>query len=210
MSPSRIFLNFIKLALGTGAAVAISIFGTLSLSYCRSDAPSGGPGMIVTFVSTIEGTHIYFDKSTLPDGREFPNGGSIGYAKDPLNGGKTEGAAPDGRQLPEYVDFSWQEVPNDTRPEEPIENKKYWEQRLAYMRTLPIKHERVPIRSRIPPEIIDEVVESNRRKKPGKLSDKALWVYFIWTKQGIKFHWRLWYRPEVGPDSYPSEGGDDL
>jgi hypothetical protein len=53
-------------------------------------------------------------------------------------------------------------------------------------------------------------VDSKRRKQPGKLSDKALWVYFIWTKQGIKFHWRLWYRPGVGPDSYPREGGDDI
>lgn len=156
--------------------------------------------MIVTYVSTIENVSIDIKTARLPSGKEFPNARSFGFAKNPLDGGKTEGAAPDSRPLPEWIDFEWSEPPS---PENPMQS-------LEEYRALPRKTQRVLIRSRVPQGIVDEVLESKRHKKPNKLSDKALWIYLVWTKQGIKFHWRLWYRPEVGPDSYPREGGDEL
>jgi hypothetical protein len=171
--------------------------------------------MIVTSVSTIEGVRIHVKNSILPDGKEFPNAGSFGYARNPLDGGATEGAAPDGRQLPEWVEFSWKEPPNllvqkDLQPGPPEAIAEENARVAGIFKLLPIKTQRVLIRSRVPQDIEDEVMESNRRKQPGSLADKALRIYFIWTEEGIKFHWRLWYRPEAGPSSYPREGGDEI
>jgi hypothetical protein len=156
--------------------------------------------MIVTYVNTIENVSISVESAHLPDGNIFANAGSFGYAKNPLNGGATERAAPDGRQLPEWIDFEWSEPPSPKNPMQSMEE----------YRALPRKTQRVYIRNRVPQDIIDEVRESNRQKKPHELSEKAIWIHLVWTKQGIKFHWRLWYRPEVGPASFPREGGDEL
>lgn len=156
--------------------------------------------MVITYVSTIKNAQIHVEKSSLPNGNDFPNAGSFGYAKNPFDGGKTEGAAPDGRQLPEWIDFEWSELPSPGDPTLTLEE----------LRAFPRKRQRVPIRARVPQDVISEVIESNQRKRPGKLSEKALWIYFVWTKEGIKMHWQLWYRPEVGAPSYPREGGDDI
>lgn len=156
--------------------------------------------MIVTYVSNIKGVSISVKSARLGNGKEFPNSGAFGYAEDVLAGGKTEGVAPDGRQLPDWVEFEWSQPP---APEDPAQS-------LEEYRALPRKKQRVFVLSRIPHDVIDEVLVSNRRQRPGKLSDKALWIYFVWTEQGIKFHWRLWYRPAIGASSFPREGGDAI
>lgn len=204
-------LNFTKISLGIIAAICISIFGTLALSRCESTASIVGPGMIVTYVSSIRDKRIYINNSRLPDGKDFPTAGSFGYARDPLGGGATEGAAPDGRRLPEYIDFSWQEAKYPAEEQDPsLSVTEATAQVIAKFKALPTKEQRVYVRERVPQDVIDEVTESNRRKQPGKLSDKALWIYFVWTDDGIKLRWRLWYRPEIGAPSFPREGGDPL
>lgn len=200
MKPIKILRDGIKILIGIVVAICVSIFGTMGLSKCDSSAPSAGPGMIVTYVSTIEGVSISVKNARLPNGKEFPNAGSFGYAKDPLAGGATEGATPDGRQLPEWIDFEWAQPP---APEDPT-------QTIEEYRALPRKTQRVFVRNRVPQDVIDEVIDSNRRQQPGKLSDKALWIYFVWTEDGIKLRWRLWYRPEIGASSFPREGGEQL
>lgn len=200
MKPINILSNAIKIFIGTVAAIYVTIFGTMQLSKGESNARSAGPGMIVTYVSTIKGVSVSVKNARLPNGKEFPNSGTFGYAEDILAGGKTEGAAPDGRQLPEWIEFEWSQPP---APEDP-------RQTLEEYRALPRKTQRVFVRNRVPQDVIDEVIESNRRQQNGRLSDKALWIYFIWTDDGIKLHWRLWYRPAVGAPSFPREGGDPL
>jgi hypothetical protein len=211
VKPLTIALNTFKILIGAAAAIAISVFGTLALSQCDSDAPSGGPGMIVTYGSTIVGVRIHIGGARLPNEADFPNAGSFGYAENPLDGGATEGAAPDGRSLPEWVEFSWRELPYpfpEHSSSQHLDDSN--EQFMKRYNAFPVKKQRVIIRSRVPQNVIDEVVDSNRRKRPNELPDKALRIYFIWTEQGIKFHWRLWYRPEGRPDSYPREGGDAI
>lgn len=211
MKSANVLFGRLNFSIGVAAAVLVSIVGTLAISQWGAPVPSNGPGMIVTYVSTIQGVRIYMDSSRLPGGKDFPNAGSFGYAKDPLAGGATEGAAPDGRHLPEYVDFSWQERKYPAPEQDStLSIAEANAEMLAEFKSLPIKAQRVLIRSRVPQEVVDQVMESNRQKKPGKLAEKALWIYFVWTEQGIKLHWRLWCRPENGPTSFPLEGGDEL
>ncbi len=106
------------------------------------------------------------------------------------------GAAPDGRELPDWVEFTWREPPY------PADEK----QSLDEYRALPQHTSRVPVRSRVPQDAIDEVIESNRRTERGKLPDKMLWVYFIWYEDGIKFRWKL----KSDCCGLLREGGDEL
>lgn len=72
---------------------------------------------------------------------------------------------------------------------------------------LTIKTQRVLISSRIPPEIIQEAIDSRAHIQKGQgLPEKSLWIYFIWTDDGIKFRWDLYCtKPCV-----TKEGGDDI
>ncbi len=170
-----------------------------------------GPGMTVTYYGTMKNVSIFIKNAQLPSGKEFPTAVSFGYAKNALVGGKTEGAAPDGRQLPEWLDFEWQEIPYPFLKQGPNQSYNEFSKLIdAQNRTLPVKAQRVLIRSRVPEDVVDEVIESNRNRPLHKLSEKSLWVEFIWTDSGIKFHWRLWYRPDGGLQSFPREGGDDI
>lgn len=92
MSPNRLILaGLVLLGCLTGIIAAF---------------PSVGPGMMVTYNSAIKDTLVYFENARLPDGTAFPHAGHLGGKsrpnENPLNGGATEGAAPDGR-MPLYI-----------------------------------------------------------------------------------------------------------
>ena len=196
----KILLNTIYLVLGSIVAVAISIGGTLALSLCSAETANPGPGMNLTFASTIGAVSINIKSARLPDGKEFPNAGSFGYAENPLLGSKTMGAAPDGRQLPEWVDFVWSEPPN---PEDPS-------QTLEQYRALPQKTRRVLIRNRIPQEVVDEVTEASRHPVKRYGTEKSLEIDLVWTSQGIRLRWRIWHKPQFNDQYYSHEGGDEI
>ncbi|QNA89452.1 hypothetical protein G4G28_14980 [Massilia sp. Dwa41.01b] len=153
-----------------------------------------GPGMVLHFASLKEGVTVACRGGNLPGGNRFPGPGAIGRTKDWLNNGKTEGAAPDGRQLPEWVEFEWKEY---------VDEKEYSREELL---ALPVHVERIIIRDRVPQDVIDEATRSRREAAPGKLPDKTLWLNFVWTDGGIKFHWRL-ESPKV-PGYVLRSGGD--
>lgn len=155
-----------------------------------------GPGMVLHFASLKKGVMISSRGGRLPNGTRFPGSGGLGYTKDWLLGGATEGAVPDGRQLPEWVEFEWTEHLND---------KEYV---LEELRALPVHVQRVIIRGRVPQDVIDEVMRSKREAKPGKLPEKSLWLYFVWTDAGIKFHWRL--ESPRAPGYMLRSGGDTI
>ena len=145
---------------------------------CATPAMNG-PGMIVTFRNVINGKALLFDKAISANGTVFPNPGSLGPEKNSMQGGKTEGAAPDGRMLPEWIEFSWVEIEYHAR---------YSRDQLLGM---PVKKGRVQVRDRVPQDVVGEVIESNRRRERSKTPDKMLWVYFIWYENDIKFRWEL-------------------
>ena len=103
---------------------------------------------------------------------------------------------PDGRELPEWVEFEWSEPPY---PEDP-------KQTLEEYRALPRKTARVPVRSRVPQDVVEEVLEAKRRRKPHQLPEKMLDVYFIWTEAGVKFRWGVGTRGGMTL----REGGDAI
>ncbi|MDP3670958.1 MAG: hypothetical protein Q8R69_14860 [Telluria sp.] len=182
-------------------------------------APAVGPGMTVTYNSAIKDMEVTIENARLPDGGAFPHGGGIGGKsrpnENPLNGGKTMGAAPDGRQLPEYIDFEWRESalePPDPTPMDPFSQaRKDWETKMmAEFYTHPIKKQRVFIRSRVPVELVNKVIEANRHTVKGHVTEASIGVYFIWTDYGIKLRWQIWHRPAFNGQYYSDEGGDEI
>ena len=165
--------------------------------------------MIVTFTSLTQGRSISVKSARLPNGKPFSNPGSIGGIRPAnwRNSGKTFGASGDNRELPEWVEFEWQEpgYPSLRRSDYPSRQEfaKAVEEKF---RDLPIKTERVFVRDRVPQDVIQQVIQSRRDAPTGKLPDKKLWVYFVWTDLGIKFHWRL----ISGSSTELRSGGDDL
>ena len=155
---------------------------------------SGGPGMTVTFRNVIKGKEILVRNAVSSSGNRFSNPGGLGPETDPLRGGATENAAPDGRALPEWIEFEWTE---------PIYRRDYTREQLL---GLPVKKARVLVRDRVPPDVIDEVMESNRKREPHKLPEKSLQLYFIWYESGIKFRWEL----RKGCCDVLRAGGDDV
>lgn len=154
-----------------------------------------GPGMVLHFASLKEGVVVVCREGKLPSGKRLPGPGALARTKDWLAGGATESAAPDGRQLPEWVEFEWTEH---------VSGKEYGAEEL---KALPVHVERVVIRERVPQDVIDEVIRSRRETQPGKLPDKSLWLNFVWTASGIKFHWRLESR-KAAPEYLLRSGGD--
>ena len=206
----KILLNTIYLVLGSIAAVAISIGGTLALSQCSAETANPGPGMNLTFASTVGGVSIDIKSARLPDGKEFPNAGSFGYAKNPLLGSKTMGAAPDGRDLPEWIDFEWQE-PQYPWNKRPGQSEDEWTEEVhaAYL-NLPVKTQRVLIRNRIPQEVVDEITEASRHPVKRYGTEKSLAINLVWTSQGIRLRWRIWHKPQFNDQYYSHEGGDEI
>lgn len=151
-----------------------------------------GPGMTVTFRNVVKGKTVDVIDAVSSGGVRFPKPGSLTPSISAFHGGATEGAAPDGREVPEWVEFTWQERSYPSLRQEnfssPEEFNKAIEEKL---RNSPVKTRRVLVRDRVPSDVIDEVTESNRKREPNKLAEKSLWVYFIWHESGIKFYWEL-------------------
>ena len=159
---------------------SLVIFAAFLAGLCACATPSHqGPGMTVTFNNGLKGKSILFDRAVTASGMRFPDPGFLAPDTNPLRGGKTMGAAPDSRELPEQVEFTWRET------------KYQGDYTYEQLKALPRKTARVTVRSRIPQDVVDEVMESNLKRQPHKLAEKSLWVYFIWYESGIKFRWEL-------------------
>jgi hypothetical protein len=160
---------------------------------CAALRSQQGPGMIVTFSNGIKGKKVDVLRARTANGVFFPTPGSLGPDKNPMTGGATMGAAPDGRALPQWVEFEWKvwPYPYPDMPAEPVALQVWSDGVHALSRSLPIQTARVAVQSRVPQDVIDEVLASNRQRAPNALSDKMLWVYFIWYETGIKLRWKL-------------------
>jgi hypothetical protein len=162
---------------------------------------------------------VNIKSARLSDGSAFPNAGGLSGASalngNPLAGGATMGGAPDGRDLPEYVDFEWRESPRSSPDPTPMDASsqahKDWEKKMMddfYSR--PIKKQRVFIRSRIPAEVVNAVIEADRHTPRHQLTPASIDVFFIWTDYGIKLRWQIWHRPSSGVQYYSHQGGDEI
>ncbi|MCC7680288.1 hypothetical protein [Janthinobacterium sp. FW305-128] len=175
---------------------------------CSVTRSQDGTGMIVTFSNGIKGKKVDVLRARTANGVFFPTPGSLGPDKNPMTGGATMGAAPDGRELPQWVEFEWQvwPYPYPDRPSDPVARQVWSDGVHAMSRSLPIQSARVAVQSRVPQDVIDEVLASNRQRAPNALPDKMLWVYFIWYETGIKLRWKL----KSSCCGLLREGGDEL
>ena len=140
--------------------------------------------MTVTYSGLKPRTTIYMVSATQSNGQPFPHGGAFGRL---LKGngprmwarGKTMGTSGDERELPEWIEFKWQQSPYGK------------EHTLEQINAMPIHSQRVMVRARVPQDVVEEVIESHRRLKNNSLPDRRLHVYFVWTDEGIKLVWEL-------------------
>ncbi|HEX8886478.1 MAG TPA: hypothetical protein VF797_18475 [Noviherbaspirillum sp.] len=186
-------------------------FASLVLPSCSSVQTVGGAGMIMNYGSTMEGRSADIRTITFPSGKRMIYGLTVTGGRKPNwrhAVGTTEGMSGDTRGIPEWLDFEWRE------PSYPGLKMKDFPSDEAYSKAvsekyskLTTKTQRVFIKSRIPPEVVHEAIESRLHVQKGQgLPEKSLWIYFIWTDDGIKFRWDLYCtKPCV-----TKEGGDEV
>lgn len=157
-----------------------AILATILLFFTGcAGASVSAPGMIVHFGNDTMGKSIILRRSVSSSGLPFSNPGAISPSSDPLEDGKVMGAAPDGRSLPEWVEFTWFET------EYPETINRSFEQLSA----LPNKIARISVRERIPVDVVNSVVRSKGQPILKGRPPLKLWVYFIWSESSIKFRW---------------------
>ena len=205
-------MKYRRLALA-GLAILTCVVGFVKISFPTE------PGMTITYSNTIKGTDINIKSSRLSDGSAFPNPGGLSGAsipnENPLSGGATMGGAPDGRDLPEYVDFEWRESPRsppDPTPMDPSSQAhKDWEKKMMDdFYSQPIKKQRVFIRDRVPADVVTAAIEANRDALKHQLAPASIEIFFIWTDYGIKLRWQIWHRPASEIQYYSHQGGDEI
>ena len=200
--------------------LSLGVLAVVSSGGCQALRRNAtGPGMMLVYGSVVDGRSAYVRSATLPDGRPFADPGSVGgrFRKGQTwkRGGvsATMAASGDRRGLPEWVEFVWQEpsYPGLRFQDFPTREDfdKAHDEKFA---KLPLKTQRVYIKSRVPQEVVDEVIASKRAAKPGKVADKTLWVYIFWTPDGIQMRWAMMDQ-NASPGGFGAvvkEGGDDL
>lgn len=183
------------------------------------EGSSDGPGMILEYGNLITGRSIVVKSAVLPDGKPFMDPGALGgsglnkkrptWREMPT---KIMGASGDHRGLPEWVEFAWQEPAYPGKKPEDFPDREAF---ALYVKesydNLPVQRERLHIRSRVPEEVVREVVASKRQASKGKLAGKTLWIYIFWTIDGMKMRWEMTARAGSGGfGPVIKQGGDDL
>ncbi|MES2319826.1 MAG: hypothetical protein V4631_20295 [Pseudomonadota bacterium] len=177
------------------AILMVALIGSGGCATRSAEGP-GGPGMIVHFGNALKGRSVQFRSARTSNAIPFPNPGGLSPSSKPLEQGAVMGAAPDGRELPEWIDFTWVEAEyGSTAPFVLEEHRK-----------LPIKSGRVLIRQRIPADVVAEVLASHRGQAANGRKDLRLWVFLIWREDKIAMRWNL----EQGCCDVLRSGGDDI
>ena len=167
----------------------------LLLNGCAMRPPQG-PGMTVHFGNGIPGKALIIRDAQTSTGQRFANPGSLAPSRDPYHGGKVMGAAPDGRSLPDWVAFTW------FRTDYPDSIAQTREELSAPT----VETEKVAVRDRIPQDVIDNIVRSNKLRGSANAPDLGLWVYFVWFDTGIKLSWTV----KDGCCTVVSSGGEPI
>lgn len=200
---------------------SLLVFGVLAGTGCQSfGQDTDGPGMTLEYGGLIDDKSISIKSAKLPDGKPFTNPGSIGgfgikkwrtWRNVPT---KVMAASGDHRGLPEWVEFTWQEPAYPGLKYKDFPTREAFDQ--AYEEKyakLPFQKQRVDIKRRVPQSVVDEVVDSKREAKPGKVANKTLWLYIFWTPDGVKMRWAMRDQAVGSPGGFGDvvhEGGDDL
>ena len=178
---------------------------------CSSMQTVDGPGMITSYGSMMNGRSANIRTITFPSGKKTISNITVRGGRKPNwrhAVGTTEGMSGDTRGVPEWLDFEWREPSYPGLEPEDFPSKEAYSKAVSEKYSkLTTKTQRVFISSRIPPQIIQEAIDSRAHIRQGQgLPEKSLWIYFIWTDDGIKFRWDLYCtKPCV-----TKEGGDQI
>jgi len=165
----------------------------LLLTGCSGQQALAGISVIHTLSNFKTGTKIVVRGGLTDRGKSLALGGVLRSASNPYLGATSGGLGKE-NDLPEWVEIRWKEV----KPELDISSRDYdalddaarKEHDKKYV-ALPMKSARVAIRGRIPVSVIEELKRAPPDRERSGLPLKALWVYFIWTKEGLKMRWEI-------------------
>lgn len=166
---------------------------TLLLAGCASQQEPSGISVIRTLANYKTETTIVVRGGVTDSGTPLGLGGVLRSASNPYLGATSGGLGKE-KELPEWIEIQWKEV----RPELDISSREYDAldntERKEHGRkyaAIPMKSARVAIRGRIPISVIEELKRTPSDRERSGLPLKALWVYFIWTKEGLKMRWEV-------------------
>lgn len=170
------------------------VFVIFSSMFTAKSIAADGPGMVVSFSNVVPGTTVSIYEAKTASGQPFARPGSLAPGRIPLKNMKTSGGSSDTRELPEWAEFSWWE----------------WEYKRSYTKEeldrAPSYKRRVPIRDRVPQDVVDEVLASNQAAKKDAPPEKYLELIFVWYPGETRVRWALWSRHSGKLRS----GGDEM
>jgi hypothetical protein len=145
------------------------------------------------------------------NGTFFPGSPGLAYTDRPISGGEYLAAFESEPELPEWVDLRWALFPPAAiSPKSGESDVAYHWRSIAFYSAFPRKNERILIRSRIPQDVRDEITDATRNAEPHKVASSVIYLYFVWTDNGIKLHWRLKRSRPDGTFIGVREGGDEI
>ena len=191
--------------------ILLASLAALALVACGFMQTVDGPGMITSYGSMMNGRSANILTIIFPSGKKTISNITVRGSRKPgwrQAAGTTEGMSGDTRGIPEWLDFEWREPSYPGLEPEDFSSKEAYSKAVSEKYSkLTTKTQRVFIKSRIPPEVVHEAIESRLHVQKGQgLPEKSLWIYFVWTDDGIKFRWDLYCtKPCV-----TKEGGDEI
>lgn len=180
----------------------MALIGCLILG---AGAQARGIAVKTTLINYQSGSVILLQDGLTDRGKLLP----FSMTMQPSNQLKTgaTSASVARESLPEWIDVKWQELAPARYVSSTAWYKLSESERDAYTQEcedLPLKSARIEIRNRIPTSVIAELEQAPPDPERANLPSKSLWLYFIWTRDGVKFRWEA----TRGCCTLLQEGGD--
>ncbi len=150
------------------------------------------PQVEVTYIGAVIDGAIIVNEARQSDGQEYPHELGFGNGASSFNHVDIADTARHDGQLPEWVEFKWQETSYPALRAGAGDASERYEHAMPKQRlALPYKTQRVQVRERVPRELVKQIIDEHQKIAPYQTADTTLALFFLWTEAGIKFHWQL-------------------
>lgn len=173
--------------------IRIAVFALLLSGCATSEMSEKGIGLVTTYVNYKSDVGVLIEDVVTDRGYRLGHGGYLHEGSTTLFG-KTLGNTIPGTDLPEWIQLRWIEL-------DPA--REYSREELL---ALPIQSEKVLVRELVPASVMADVATSPPDPEHPFLSLKNFYLYFVWTKSGVKVRWKEYQ----GCCSAIHEGGDAI
>ena len=153
-----------------------------------------GPGAMVSFKNTIPDTKISILRLAPSSDVSFPPAGTRPQRSEPGFRIVSNNNAGHPWAIPESVEFEWKEwprtVPQELKDRADLESGRVYvdEVRGRVQR----KRAQIVVRGRIPPDVIAEVLQTERAAALEQSVAGRLNLFFIFMPDGLRFRWEQW------------------